>query len=317
MSRESKENTYRGPSWLVSGLTTVSVVAMLVSYPHGRAVAEEGVQQLPETVVSASRIPVLSESVGSAVTVITGEELERRQVRLVSDVLRDVPGLAVSRSGGAGTFTQVRIRGAEANQTLVLIDGVEINNPAGGSEFDFANLLASDIERIEVLRGPQSALYGSDAIGGVINIITKSAPGNGVEAQASGEYGSFGTSQVAGSAKVGFADVVSAALSVARYDTDGISAADEDNGNDENDGYENTTLNAKLTVKPADFIQFDFAGRRVNSEAEFDGFVGGIGATDADNRTESEQTYGKAEVKLTLFDGIWEHLGRVDRKSVV
>ena len=311
MSRNAKELTQRGPSRLVPGLITVSVIVMLVSSPHGRAMAEEGVQTLPDTVVSASRIPVLSKSVGSAVTVITSEELERRQVRLVSDVLRDVPGVAVSRSGGAGTFTQVRMRGAEANQTLVLIDGVEVNNPAGGSEFDFATLLASDVERIEVLRGPQSALYGSDAIGGVINIITKSAPGNGASFQASGEYGSFGTSQLSGSAKVGFADVVSAALSVARFDTDGISAADKDNGNHENDGHENVTVNAKVNVKPTDFLEFDFSGRRVDSRVEFDGFVGGVGAIDADNRTESEQTYGKAEVKLSLFDGIWEHLGRV------
>ncbi|MCG8359164.1 MAG: TonB-dependent receptor plug domain-containing protein, partial [Kiloniellales bacterium] len=185
--------------------------------------ADAPVQQLPDTLVSASRVPVPVAAVGSAVTVITGEELERRQVRLVSDVLRDVPGLAVNRSGGPGTQTQVRIRGAEANQTLVVIDGVEVNDPAGGSEFDFARLLASDIERIEILRGPQSALYGSDAIGGVINIVTKGASASGIEVTGSGEYGAFGTSQVSTSARVGFDDVVRAALTVSRYDTDGIS----------------------------------------------------------------------------------------------
>ncbi len=291
-------------------LAVLAAVAAVAAFEPAMAWAEEAARQLPETVVSASRIPVLSEAVGSAVTVITAEELERRQVRVVSDVLRDVPGLAVSRSGGVGTFTQVRIRGAEANQTLVIIDGVEVNNPAGGSEFDLATLLANDIERIEVLRGPQSALYGSDAIGGVINIITKKGPGRGVEVGASGEYGSFNSYQVSGNAKVGFADVISAALSVARLETDGISAADEDNGNHENDGAENLTINAKVNIKPTDFLELEFSGRRVDSTTEFDGFVGGIGAVDADRTTESEQTYGKAEAKLTLFDGIWEHIGR-------
>ena len=311
MSRLSKESAHQHLDGPVRDLTVLSIVAVLITCSIGSARAEEATRQLPETVVSASRIPVLSEAVGSAVTVITGEALERRQVRLVSDVLRDVPGLAVSRSGGAGAFTQVRIRGAEANQTLVVIDGVEMNNPAGGSEFDFANLLTSDIERIEILRGPQSALYGSDAIGGVVNIITKKAAGRGIEVGASGEYGSFGTSQVSGSARLGFADVVSAALSVSRYDTDGISAADEKNGNDENDGHENRTVNAKLNVKPADFLELELTGRSVDSEIEFDNFVGGLGAVDADRRTESRQTYGKAEARLFLFDGVWEHLGRV------
>lgn len=273
--------------------------------------ADAPVQQLPDTLVSASRVPVPVAAVGSAITVITGEELERRQVRLVSDVLRDVPGLAVNRSGGPGTQTQVRIRGAEANQTLVVIDGVEVNDPAGGSEFDFANLLASDIERIEILRGPQSALYGSDAIGGVINIVTKGASASGIEVAGSGEYGAFGTSQVSTSARVGFDDVVRAALTVSRYDTDGISAADEDDGNHENDGFENATINGKLNFKPLEFFELELTGRRVESKAEFDSFVGGIGAVDADRRTDTSQTYGKAETRLTLFDGRWEHIGRL------
>ena len=116
------------------------------------------------------------EQVGSAVTVITGEELRQQQVRTVADALRSTPGVAVSRTGGYGSLTQVRIRGAEGNQTLVLIDGVQANNPVDG-EFDFSLLAAEDIERIEVIRGPMSALYGSSAVGGVINIITRKGDG--------------------------------------------------------------------------------------------------------------------------------------------
>jgi len=106
-------------------------------------------------------------------SVITSEEIAARGQQFVSDLLRSLPGIAVNSSGPAGGLTQIRVRGAEANQVLVLIDGVEVANPSSG-EFDFAGLRSEDIVRLETLRGEQSALYGSDAIGGVINIITRS-----------------------------------------------------------------------------------------------------------------------------------------------
>jgi len=115
-------------------------------------------------------------TVGNAVTVITGEELRARQIRYAAEALRSLPGVSVSRSGGFVNLTQVRIRGAEGNHTLVLIDGIEANNTADG-EFDFSNLSADDIERIEIIRGPMSGLYGSNAVGGVINIITRRGQG--------------------------------------------------------------------------------------------------------------------------------------------
>ena len=115
----------------------------------------------------------------------------QRQIRFVSDALRAVPGVAVNRQGPAGTVTQVRIRGAEANHTVVLIDGVKINDPFT-SEVDFAHLLTAQIDRIEILRGPQSVLYGSEAIGGVISIFTKRGS-PGVQIDASAEGGSFST----------------------------------------------------------------------------------------------------------------------------
>ena len=116
------------------------------------------------------------DKIGSAVTVVTGEQLRAQQIRHAGDALRSLPGVAVSRSGGYGSKTQVRIRGAEGNHTLVLIDGIEANGTSDG-EFDFSDLSAEDIERIEVIRGPQSGLYGSNAIGGVINVITKGGKG--------------------------------------------------------------------------------------------------------------------------------------------
>ncbi|MEM9898491.1 MAG: TonB-dependent receptor plug domain-containing protein, partial [Pseudomonadota bacterium] len=150
-----------------------------------------------EIIVVGARAPIPLRELGSAVTVIDSETLGQLQTPVISDVLRDVPGLAVSRSGVPGTLTDVRIRGAEANQTLVIIDGIEANDPAGSAAFSFANLLAADLDRIEVLRGPQSAIYGSEAVGGVVNIITKAGePGFRVFGEAQG--GSFGTRQFGG-----------------------------------------------------------------------------------------------------------------------
>ena len=134
-------------------------------------------------------------SVGNAITVITRADLQRQQARHAADALRSLPGIAVNRSGAFGNFTQVRIRGAEGNHTLVLIDGVEANNTTDG-EFDFSNLAAEDIERIEVIRGPMSALYGSGAVGGVINIITRRGQGP-LSLTLRTELGSLGTTDFA------------------------------------------------------------------------------------------------------------------------
>ena len=104
--------------------------------------------------------------------ILTEDDIRARNQSVVADLLRTIPGLAVSQNGGAGSLTQIRLRGAEANQIVVIVDGVEVANPADGA-FDFGGLRTENIVKIEVLRGEQSALYGSDAIGGVINIITR------------------------------------------------------------------------------------------------------------------------------------------------
>ena len=128
---------------------------------------------------------------GSSATILNPIDLENRQTRVVSDILRDVPGVAVNRLGPVGQFTQVRLRGAEGNHTLAMIDGMKVSDPFAG-EFDFGTLIADEVARVEVLRGEQSALYGSDAIGGVIHYITLTgAEAPGIRARVEG--GSFGT----------------------------------------------------------------------------------------------------------------------------
>jgi vitamin B12 transporter len=156
-----------------------------------------------DVTVTANRVPTSIQRTGSAITVISADEIARTHPGSLVDALRAVPGLDLSEGGGPGSTTTIRLRGANSGQTLVMIDGVRINDPSGPSgEFDASLLAPALIERIEVLRGPQSALYGSDAIGGVVNIITRKGRGQprfsiGVEA---GSYGMLqGTASVSGS----------------------------------------------------------------------------------------------------------------------
>ena len=177
-------------------LSAVSVLAL--STPSRAQSGGEAVT-LPDIVVTADR---RAEPIGrsaSAITVITRDELQSFNPSNLVDSLRNVPGLDISDAGGPGSTTSVRLRGASSGQTLVLIDGIRVNDPSGASgDFDFSNLLPTAIERIEVLRGPQSALYGSDAIGGVVNIITKAGGASRFEARSEGgSYGTFSSSATA------------------------------------------------------------------------------------------------------------------------
>jgi vitamin B12 transporter len=134
------------------------------------------VRELPQIVIYASQYPLESSRVGASATVLTGEQLRADGIETVAEALRNVPGVAIDSAGGRGTFTQVRIRGAEANQVLVLIDGIEVNGLADPL-FDFADFPVDEVERIEIIRGPQSGIYGSNAHAGVISIVTRSGKG--------------------------------------------------------------------------------------------------------------------------------------------
>ncbi len=257
-------------------------------------------------VISGSRTEATLAETGSAVSIITGEELEQRQIRFVSDALRAVPGIAVSRQGPVGTVTQVRIRGAEANHTVVLIDGVKINDPFT-SEVDFAHLLSAQIDRIEILRGPQSVLYGSEAIGGVISIFTKRGE-PGVQVDALVEAGSFST--VDGSAAVrGATETVNYALWASGLNTDGTNVS---RFGSEDDGYRNRTLYARAGWMPVSVASLDASLRYRDSRSMFDpqdfGFPPGptFGLViDGDRRSEGEQFDAKLRGRLTT--GALEH----------
>src|SRR5210317_688350 len=149
------------------------LVALSAGFVASPLLASADEDTLDQIIVTGSRAPISAGDIGSAVTIITRQDIDRRQVRYVSDLLRTVPGFSVSHSGVAGSQTQVRVRGSEANHVLVLIDGVRANDPATGDEFRWEFLTTANIERIEIVRGPQSALWGSDAVAGVVHIITR------------------------------------------------------------------------------------------------------------------------------------------------
>jgi len=276
---------------------------------QGTAQAEPQAAFLPDTVVSANRVAVPSAEVGSSVTVITGEQMQERQIRVVADALRDVPGVSVSRTGPRGLFTQVRIRGNEGNHTKVFIDGVEANDPSGDVEFDFANLLAADIDRVEIIRGPQSAIWGSDAIGGVINVITKKGK-SGMQANGYLEAGSFNT--YAGNAAIrGAGKNYRYSASGSFLKTDGVNMS---RFGSENDGYENGTLNVSGGVDPMANLELSINGTYIANKVQSDPQDFTFGSPtegliiDGDQEREGEQFYGRAQAKLKSFGGQWQHI---------
>src|SRR5260221_9052340 len=150
-------------------LLSASLLALAAAAPLTAFAAEDPASSttVQDLVVTATRAPggIDADQIASSYTLITPRQMEERQVRIVSDVLRDVPGVAVSRTGAVGNFTQVRVRGTEGDHVLTLIDGIKASDPFFG-EFDYATLLADHVPGGAVLPGQQSALYGSDAIGG-------------------------------------------------------------------------------------------------------------------------------------------------------
>ena len=251
------------------GIAAALAITLTTLMPQrASAQAVDQPAELPELVVTATRVAISPDRVGSSITVITAEDLEEKQTTFVGDALRRVPGLTVGRTGGFGSLTQVRIRGSEGNHTLVLIDGVEVNDIGFNSEFDFGNLLTDNIERIEILRGPQSTLWGGDAIGGVINIITKRGQGD-PSVSAFLEGGSFQTGR--GGVTVSGSDGPwSYSFTGSRVQTHGISAANENNGNRETDDYENDSFIGKIGVKALDNLSIDTFARYRDSSLETD-----------------------------------------------
>ncbi|MGH6660010.1 MAG: TonB-dependent receptor plug domain-containing protein [Rhodospirillales bacterium] len=272
--------------------------------------ADETAQStLPVVVVTAHRVATPVERIASSITVITGEELEKRGETFVIEALRNVPGLAVSSSGGSsGKFTQLRIRGSEANQTLVLVDGIEVNSP-NATEFQWEHLTADNIERIEILRGPQSALYGSDAIGGVVNIITKRGKGP-MRISSNVETGSYATKRLGGAARgsgaIGNSGVdYHFSFGANGFTSNGISAAAKRTptaaNNTEDDRYERANATTKFGIAAFDgAATLDVFADLTRTDSETDS-----SGRDVLNSTTTWKRYSRVQGGLNLFGGAW------------
>ena len=278
------------------------LIRLFVILAAATALVTAGAEDLRDTVVvTASRLPIPLMVAGSSVSVIDREQIEARQAIFAVDLLKDVPGFAVSRSGSIGAQTQLRVRGAEANQVLVLIDGIEANDPAGNDEFAFQDLTTWDVERIEVVRGPQSALWGSDALAGVVNIITREPTGE-FAAEGFAEMGAFDTSTV-GARLAGPVGGMRTGLSLSRVDSNGSNSS---RAGDEDDGYENTTSTLTLAGSPRNNLDLGFVGRYTSTTKQFDGVDFGTGLpADAGDETAVDLGYFRASATLRLLDDRW------------
>ncbi len=288
-------------------LPTALAVTVVVATTSDTIAHAQEPAELPEILVSGGLTPIRASVIGRAVTVVTAEEIADRGIRYAADALRTVPGVAVSRTGSFGGLTQVRLRGAEANHTRVFIDGIDVSAPDSG-EFDFSGLLADDIERIEVLRGPQSSLFGANALGGVISIVTKQATREGVEL---GGALDGATDETKGGLAFARArsELAALSLSVAARDTGGFDVSDT-NGKD--DGDQNVTLNLRGDIFPADWLTAGGSLRFVDRDSDYDQFNFGAPdraglVTDANLVTSRTEIFGSLYADAGAFDGRLEH----------
>ncbi len=259
-------------------------------------------KDVEEYVVTATAVKTPAAQVSQSVTVVDAKEIEALQQREVSEVLRTVPGVEVVNSGGRGGNVSVFLRGANPEHTLVMIDGVKVNDPSSPNRaFNFANFPVNNIERIEVIRGAESVLYGSDALAGVINIITKSGSGKprvSVLSEA-GSYDSFTERVEAAGGDTDF----HASLGVVRQDSGGISAADARFGNSEHDSYGNTSVSLRAGKKIGEAGDLDFSMLYNDSAAEIDN-TGGFFGDDPDRRLDTEQLFLQSGFSTAILGGL-------------
>ena len=271
---------------------------------------DERAEELTENiVVTASRIPLPAEQAGASFTVLDEEYLQRRQALTVEELLRGTPGVAVSRSGVLGSLAQVRMRGSEANHTLVLMDGIEIGDPALGGELDFSHFLAANLQRIEIVRGPLSALWGSDAVAGAINLIsTPEVFEQSLVTHA--EAGQFGTRKAGLSASSGNG-AWGIRFSVDHLGSDGQNISRSGN---ENDGYRNNTGHLIAEFNPSDRLKLRLIARRSGSESQYDAtsFLTGVPA-DSDSSTRRTHTVAGLQAATSMLDARWRHEASVTR----
>ena len=278
--------------------------------------------RLETIVVTGTRIEQTAAEAGSTVRVIDAARIEALGFNQALDAIANAPGVTVNQTGTFGGAASVRIRGASSGQTLVLIDGVSVNDTASpGGGFDFARLDTEHIERIEILSGPQSTLWGTDAIGGVVSIVTK-RPREGLSGNVFAQAGSFGAFRGGASVNHGGARG-DFRFTATRLATDGISKADERNGNPEDDSFDSLSLGAQGGINLPGGARLDAGVLQTDATNEFDSFLFGAQGNVGDGDEVSETKERSAHLSLTapLLDGRLDNLlmighARIDRRDV-
>lgn len=247
------------------------VVMMAACAVHAASVTE---RELPDLVVTPTGQEISVLRIGHSVSMVTAADIEANGWRTLPEALRAIPGLHINQNGAPGSAVGLVLRGSRSSQVLVLVDGIRFNDPSGPTrEADVAAIDLANVERIEVLRGPQSGLYGSDAIAGVINIITKKAE-PGLAGSVLAEAGSYGTYRAAAELRSG-TEKVSAAASVSYLTSDGFSSANRRfPGNTEKDGSDTLNVSASLGVIATDWLKFEGRVQVIDAKADYDNGAG-------------------------------------------
>jgi vitamin B12 transporter len=289
------------------------LLALTVTLAAVRAHAE-GPTSVQDVIVTATRLPTPAALAPDA-QVVTSDDIQLHQSSFAFDALDTLPGVEVTRQGAFGGIASVMIRGAPADKTLVLIDGAPVNDPTSpAGAFDISSLDLGDVDRIEVLSGPQGSLWGSDAIGGVVSVTTRET--NGWRATAEG--GSFGTVRSTGALGVSN-DRAALGADVGWFGTDGISKADARDGNTERDGFESLTGQVNGRYRVADWLTLDAKGRVNWSRVQLDSFGGPTGVIDGPDSQHSWMATGYVRARIAgpwgvdqelRIDGMW--LDRID-----
>jgi vitamin B12 transporter len=266
-----------------------SCMVMVAGYSASLAAQEtQDTTRLPELIVTPTRLPTRPEAVVSSVTTISGEDLRARGVRFVQDALREVPGAAVVQVGSYGGVSSLFLRGGESDYVKVLVDGVPVNQPGGA--YNWAHLTTDNVDRIEILRGPGSVIYGSDAVSGVVQIFTRRGQGR-MAFEGAAEGGTFGT--VDGHlGLLGGSDRVSYSADASRFSTDGIYPFNND--------YGNTVLSGSVVGKPNAQIDASLAARYSNNRYHFPTDFAGV---------PSDSNQSNAEEALSLAADLGHRFG--------
>lgn len=262
-----------------------------------------GFYKLNDVVITATRTKANTIELANSISVIDSTQISNSNANNVFDLLKNETGISFTRQGGTGTLSNIFLRGANSSHTLVLIDGVEVNltnDPSG--VYDFSALPIDNIDRIEVLRGPQSTLYGSDALAGVINIITKK--GNGAPKFSllaeGGTYNTYKTQL----GLTGSVQKLNYSVALSRTGSDGFSNASEKYGNKEKDGYTFNNLSSILGYNISENTEVNFYTRFTKSKSDYDQFGGAYG-DDPTYVFNQEEFSVRGEGKLKLLDGNW------------